>query len=360
MDFGAHLPLMDFGGNPYTLEHLVSYTQTASRLGFRALSSNDHMVFSVPWLDGPTALAAVIGHSGAMTLATTVSLPVIRGPVPLAKTLAAIDRLSHGRLVVAVGPGSSQEDFDSVGVDFTERWARLDESIGALRALWRAGATPFVGRFYSTAGISLDPHPIRPEGPAIWLGSWGSETGLRRTARLADGWLASAYNTTPTLFAAGWSRLQELLSSHGKDPGSFPNALATMWFYITDNQSEADRSCESGWCRPSTAQRRCSENACQSARPSCSHRNSRPSLTPVSSGCSFGPWLTRRTSSSCSGRQCDQRSPFSFVEPEWPGGFFSSRTPGCPIALTPMEASPFSSLCWPCSPACPSLSCGKC
>jgi alkanesulfonate monooxygenase SsuD/methylene tetrahydromethanopterin reductase-like flavin-dependent oxidoreductase (luciferase family) len=241
MDFGAHLPLMDFGGNPYALEHLAAYTETAARLGFSALSTNDHMVFSVPWLDGPTALAAVIGHSGTMTLATTVALPVIRGPVPLAKTLAAIDRLSHGRLVVAVGPGSSPQDFDSVGVDFAERWARLDESIGALRSLWRAGATPFVGRFYSTAGISLDPHPIREEGPPIWLGSWGSETGLRRTARLADGWLASAYNTTPTLFAEAWSRLQGLLPSHGKDPESFPNALATMWFYITDNHAEADR-----------------------------------------------------------------------------------------------------------------------
>jgi alkanesulfonate monooxygenase SsuD/methylene tetrahydromethanopterin reductase-like flavin-dependent oxidoreductase (luciferase family) len=121
MDFGAHLPLMDFGGHPYTLEHLAAYTATAARLGFSALSTNDHMVFSVPWLDGPTALAAVIGHSGTMALATTVSLPVIRGPVPLAKTLAAIDRLSQGRLVVAVGPGSSQQDCDSVGVDFAER-----------------------------------------------------------------------------------------------------------------------------------------------------------------------------------------------------------------------------------------------
>src|ERR1700689_3718642 len=152
MDFGAHLPLMDFGGNPYTLQHLVTYTETAARLGFSALSTNDHMVFSVPWLDGPTALAAVIGHSGTMTLATTVSLPVIRGPVPLAKTLAAIDRLSQGRLVVSVGPGSAQEDFASVGLDFTERWARLEESIGALRSLWRHGAPAFVGRFYSTSG----------------------------------------------------------------------------------------------------------------------------------------------------------------------------------------------------------------
>jgi alkanesulfonate monooxygenase SsuD/methylene tetrahydromethanopterin reductase-like flavin-dependent oxidoreductase (luciferase family) len=232
---------MDFGRNPYTLEHLITYTETAARLGFSALSANDHMVFSVPWLDGPTALAAIVGQSGTMTLATTVALPTIRGPVPLAKTLAAIDRLSQGRLVVAVGPGSSPQDFDSVGIDFAERWTRLDESIGALRALWRADAGPFVGRFYSTAGISLDPHPVRKEGPPIWLGSWGSPTGLRRTARLGDGWLASAYNTTPELFAAGWSQLQSLLPGHGKDPVSFPNALATMWFYITDDRAEADR-----------------------------------------------------------------------------------------------------------------------
>jgi alkanesulfonate monooxygenase SsuD/methylene tetrahydromethanopterin reductase-like flavin-dependent oxidoreductase (luciferase family) len=241
MDFGAHLPLMDFGDNPFTLDHLATYTNTAATLGFNALSTNDHMVFSAPWLDGPTALAAMIGHSGVMTLATTVSLPVVRGPVPLAKALAAIDRLSEGRLVVAVGPGSSPQDFASVGVDFGERWARLDESIGALRALWRGDAPPYVGRFYSTEGVSLDPHPTRGEGPPIWIGSWGSESGLRRTARLADGWLASAYNTTPTLFGAAWARLRNLLPDHGKDPQSFPNALATMWFYITDSHAEADR-----------------------------------------------------------------------------------------------------------------------
>ena len=52
--------------------------------GFAALSANDHFVFSTPWLDGPTALAAVIDRSGEMTLATTISLAALRGPVPLA------------------------------------------------------------------------------------------------------------------------------------------------------------------------------------------------------------------------------------------------------------------------------------
>lgn len=241
MDYGAHLPLMDFGGNPYTLEHLVAYAETAERLGFQALAANDHMVFSVPWLDGPTALATVLAHSGRMTLATTVALPIVRGPVQLAKTLGAIDRLSGGRMLVAVGPGSSARDYAAVGIAFEERWKRLDEAIQALRALWQSDAEPFTGQFYSTEGIELEPYPAQPSGPPIWIGSWGSNAGLRRTARLGDGWLASAYNTTPELFADALSRLRQFLLDAGKDPDHFPNAIATMWFHITKDRAEADR-----------------------------------------------------------------------------------------------------------------------
>ena len=185
MDFGAHLPLMDFGGNPYTLEHLVAYTQTAARLGFRALATNDHMVFSVPWLDGPIALAAVIGHSGTMTLATTVSLPVIRGPLPLAKTLAAIDRLSQGRLVVAVGPGSSQEDFDrsAAPAQPVEPPARPADRKGRYRTGRRADRyRPLLRRKADALGrliSKLTPRVIR-----IFLTSAASVDGKALAARL--------------------------------------------------------------------------------------------------------------------------------------------------------------------------------
>ncbi len=241
MEFGAHLPLMDFGGHPYTLDHLIDYTKSAAQLGFSALAANDHMVFAVPWLDGPVALSAVIERSADMTLATTVALPVVRGPVPAAKTLGAIDRLSGGRLLVAVGPGSSPRDYEAVGVDFSERWLRFDEAIGALRSLWGRDAPAFDGRFYSTDGITLEPRPVRRGGPPIWVGSWGSPVGLRRVARLADGWLASAYNTTPATFGEAWRTLCSILPGEGKDPGTFPNGLATMWFYITHDRSEAER-----------------------------------------------------------------------------------------------------------------------
>ena len=240
MRFGVHLPLMDFGGHPYTMAHLAAVARQAADLGFDTLAANDHLVFAAPWLDGPTALASVIGDSGAMRLATTVSLPVVRGPVQVAKAMAAIDRLSGGRVLVAVGAGSSSLDHEIAGVDFEERWKRLDEAVPVLRALWRADGAPFVGRFYSTEGVELRPLPAQPDGPPIWIGSWGSEAGLRRTARLADGWLASAYNTTPADFGVAWARLRQLLGEEGRDAEAFPNALSTMWFHITDDPTEVD------------------------------------------------------------------------------------------------------------------------
>src|SRR5215472_13987658 len=240
MEFGAHLPLMDFGGHPFTLDCLLRYTRTAEQLGFDMLCANDHLVFAVPWLDGPTALAATIEASRQMTLATTVTLVAVRGPVPVAKALATVDRLSGGRLLVAVGPGSSPADYSSVGIEFGQRWARLEEAVRALRVLWGKDSGPFTGRFYSTDGVDLLPRPVQSGGPPIWIGSWGSEAGLRRVARLGDGWLASAYNTTPVLFAEALASLNGHLADHRKVPGTFPNALATMWFYITEDPSEAD------------------------------------------------------------------------------------------------------------------------
>jgi hypothetical protein len=79
--FGVHLPLIDFGGQPLTVERLVEYAETATRLGFDAVSVNDHLVFDLPWLDGPTALAAVTSCTGDARLFTTVVNPVVRGPV---------------------------------------------------------------------------------------------------------------------------------------------------------------------------------------------------------------------------------------------------------------------------------------
>jgi alkanesulfonate monooxygenase SsuD/methylene tetrahydromethanopterin reductase-like flavin-dependent oxidoreductase (luciferase family) len=223
MEFGAHLPVLSLAGEPHSVERLTAYAKAASQLGFKVLSANDHMVYSRPHLDSLTALSVVIESSGQMKLMTSIALLVIRGAAPLAKALAAIDLLSGGRMVVGAGPGSSPKDYETVGVPFEERWKRFDELVPKLRGLWK----------------ELEPYPAQDTIP-IWIGSWGSDAGLRRTARLGDGWLASAYNTTPAKFGEDLKMLRAFLSSRDRDALAFPNGIATMFFHVTEESAEAN------------------------------------------------------------------------------------------------------------------------
>jgi alkanesulfonate monooxygenase SsuD/methylene tetrahydromethanopterin reductase-like flavin-dependent oxidoreductase (luciferase family) len=218
VDLAVHLPLIQFDDDALTLDRLHGTVDAARESGFAAVSSNDHLLFATPWLDGLAALAAVVERSGEMTLATTIALVVVRGPAPLAKALTAIDVMSGGRVVAGVGPGSSPLDYEAVGVPFEERWPRFDEAVTQLRRLVRPDS-------------ELAPRPAREAGIPIWIGSWGSAAGLRRVRRLADGWLASAYNTTPERFAEARRQL----------PSGFPNALSTMWTWVTESRAERDR-----------------------------------------------------------------------------------------------------------------------
>src|SRR6478752_10304221 len=229
MELAVHLPLMEFGSEGQSLARIGGAVDAARRHGLAAVSANDHFLYQAPWLDGPTALASVIERSGDMELATTVALVALRGPVPLAKTLVALDLLSDGRVIAGVGPGSSQRDYDAIGVPFEERWQRFDEAAAVLRALLQDDAPP----------VELLPASRRVGGIPMWIGSWGSPAGLRRVARLADGWLASAYNTTPDGFGEAWQGLHSKLADQGRSAEGFPNALATMWTWITEDARDA-------------------------------------------------------------------------------------------------------------------------
>ena len=179
------------------------YGRRGAGVGFAAVAANDHFVFSTPWLDGPTALASMIERSGDMTLATTVALPVLRGPVALAKALAAIDVISEGPLIAALGPGSSSRDYEAIGIPFDERWKRFDEAVvDAACALERRSSPAGCALPRAAGGFELEPSPGGPEGSRCGSEAGDRGAGLDRVAGLADGWLASAYNTTPERFAA--------------------------------------------------------------------------------------------------------------------------------------------------------------
>jgi alkanesulfonate monooxygenase SsuD/methylene tetrahydromethanopterin reductase-like flavin-dependent oxidoreductase (luciferase family) len=221
---------------------LVESAKAAEHLGYTTLCANDHLTFPRPWLDSLTALAAVLPSTQQITLMTTVALPVVRGPASLAKALAALDLLSSGRVVTGVGPGSSAQDYALAGIPFDERWPRFNEAIGLLRCLLSGEGLPFAGTYYRADLAALEPVPVQESGVPIWIGSWGSDVGLRRVARLGDGWLASAYHVTPETFADALSRLGGQLRAAGKEPRRFPHALGTMFMQLTDDRGRAAES----------------------------------------------------------------------------------------------------------------------
>jgi len=236
MRFGAHLPLIGWPGRDPDPRLVLEVAARAETAGYSVLAANDHLVYGRPWLDGPSALAAAAARTTTIRLMTSVALPVIRGPVPVAKSLMAIDRLSGGRLIAGVGPGSSARDYGVAGIPFEERWPRFDEAVQALRALLRPGGEPFIGRFYSTEDIRLEPAATQEGGPPLWLGSWGSTAGIARVARLADGWLASGYNATPADYAGARVRLDERTRAAGRTE-RLPSTMVTMWTAITDDEA---------------------------------------------------------------------------------------------------------------------------
>jgi alkanesulfonate monooxygenase SsuD/methylene tetrahydromethanopterin reductase-like flavin-dependent oxidoreductase (luciferase family) len=231
VEAGVHLPQVDLTGTGLTSDRLLRVAGHAHALGFAAVSANDHFRFARPWLDGLVALSLVAAHVGPLELTTTVALPSLRGPLPLASALAGLNHLTSGRVVAGVGAGSSRSDHDLANVEFEDRWSRFDGSVARLRTLLQGESS--LSRTQLGGGPDTD--------IALWVASWGSDVGLRRVARLGDGWVASAYNTDPATFGAGLRSIAGERARLDLFPVELPGMVVTMWTWVTESAAEADR-----------------------------------------------------------------------------------------------------------------------
>jgi alkanesulfonate monooxygenase SsuD/methylene tetrahydromethanopterin reductase-like flavin-dependent oxidoreductase (luciferase family) len=242
--FGVHIPVMGFDGKEPTKEQVILLAQHAEALGYDSLSVNDHIVFHRSWLDPISTLSAVAASTTSILIGTSILNIVVRNPVLCAKALAAIDILSSGRLFAGVGPGSHRGDYDACGIDFSERWPRFSEALEILVTLLsddnNSGvAFSYKGKYYTLKDMVLTPKPIQKPHPPIYVGSWGSDVGLKRLAKYSNGWMASAYNITPAKFKVKWDFLLAYRKSLGKEKAKpFDNSVMSMFGYIDDNKDK--------------------------------------------------------------------------------------------------------------------------
>jgi alkanesulfonate monooxygenase SsuD/methylene tetrahydromethanopterin reductase-like flavin-dependent oxidoreductase (luciferase family) len=236
---------MGFDGNQPTKEQIISLAQYAEGLGYDSLSVNDHIVFHTSWLDAISSLSAVAACTTRILIGTSILNIVVRNPVVCAKALVAIDILSSGRLFAGVGPGSHRGDYDACGIDFSERWPRFSEALEILVKLlnsnnnYSSKPLDYNGEYYTLKDMLLTPKPVQKPHPPIYVGSWGSDAGLKRLAKYSNGWMASAYNISPARFKEKWNFLLEYRKSLGKEEEEpFDNSVMSMFGYIHDDKDK--------------------------------------------------------------------------------------------------------------------------
>jgi probable F420-dependent oxidoreductase len=159
---------------------------------------------------------AWISYVAALTnnvrLATGILILPQRNPVILAKECATIDVLSEGRLMLGVGIGWLEEEFDAIGVPFDERVDRTEEYVGALRALWSQDET-FEGKFISFTNARSNPKPVQPDGVPIVVGGH-TKAAARRAGRIGDGFFPARPNNIEELIG----ECRQAATEAGRDP----------------------------------------------------------------------------------------------------------------------------------------------
>ena len=244
---------MGFNNNQPTKEQIISLAQYAETLGYDSLSINDHIVFHTSWLDAISTLSAVAASTTHILVGTSILNIVVRNPVVCAKALAAIDILSSGRLFAGVGPGSYSGDYEACGIDFNERWSRFSEALQMIVMMLTSSDNndnnngnnrffAYKGRYYTLKDALLTPKPVQEPHPPIYVGSWGSDVGLKRLAKYSNGWMASAYNITPAKFKEKWNFLLAYRKSLGKEEDElFDNSVVSMFGYIHDDKDKVHK-----------------------------------------------------------------------------------------------------------------------
>ncbi|MEB8342626.1 LLM class F420-dependent oxidoreductase [Streptomyces endophyticus] len=178
------------------VEDLAEIARTADRDGFDYIASCDHVAIprrladamSTTWYDPVATLAFLAGVTERVRLLSHVAIVGLRHPLVSAKQYATLDHLSGGRLVLGVGAGHVQEEFEALGVDFARRGAVLDESVDALKAALGPEEFPVhKGELFQFEGLGQRPRPAQRRVP-IWVGG-SSAPAVRRAALKGDGWL---------------------------------------------------------------------------------------------------------------------------------------------------------------------------
>jgi alkanesulfonate monooxygenase SsuD/methylene tetrahydromethanopterin reductase-like flavin-dependent oxidoreductase (luciferase family) len=203
---------------------LIDWARRSEEAGFQSLSVLDRLVFDN--YEALTTLAAAAAVTSRAQLITAVLLaPLHTNTALLAKQAATIDAISGGRLVLGIGVGSREDDYEAAGADFHHRGRNLNRALSRLRRIWD--------------GIEgIGPAPASPGGPQILIGG-RSPAALWRAAHFGEGWIQGGGG--PQSFADGVAAVRAAWEDAGR--GDLPRLVASARFALgADARRQAEAS----------------------------------------------------------------------------------------------------------------------
>lgn len=250
MDIGWRIPsYAREGGLAHVSRGLVPYCKRVEETGFKAIWVIDHLlvapnVYSTAWLDPLITLATVAGCTERIKLGTAILCAPMRHPVMTAKEVASIDHLAGGgRVILGVGTGHDEAEFNSVGVSKKQRGKRTDEALELIQRLWAEDNVHYEGKYYQVNGITLYPRPDNPI--PIWIGG-GSQVHMATNFDLPNmapavleritrnsGWICRSSGTDEDIIQKDISTVTNHLAKQ-KDMADFTVAHA-QWIHVVDS-----------------------------------------------------------------------------------------------------------------------------
>jgi len=215
----------------------------AHQLGFDLVVAGQH--FGAPtlrYLQPVPYLATIAAQFPDMRVATGIILLPLHHPLTVAEEVATLDAVTGGRVVMGLGIGYSQDEFDAFGIDRTTRTDRFEESIEIIRALWSGEAVTHHGEFFQLDDVQTSTLPVQEPHPPIWIGAQ-AERSVRRAARFADAWYVPPFPTHRELIELYANYLEER-EAHGRRAKTAIPVRREL--YLANTVAEAEAAVSAG------------------------------------------------------------------------------------------------------------------
>jgi alkanesulfonate monooxygenase SsuD/methylene tetrahydromethanopterin reductase-like flavin-dependent oxidoreductase (luciferase family) len=218
--------------SPWGTEPVVNYAETramavqAEAAGFDSIWVFDHLLLRYP--DQPpegvwecwTVLSALAEATQRVEIGALVICTAFRSPALLAKMAVTLDEVSNGRLILGLGSGWHQPEFDGIGIPFDAKVDRFAEALAIIAPLLREGRTSFAGDHYWAKESEILPRGPRPQGPPILIGSRTGSRMMRLTARYADYWNTGWMGGTAERLVESRHTIDAACAAEGRDPAT--------------------------------------------------------------------------------------------------------------------------------------------